>query len=130
VVTDSEFEVGAVGVVVRAEADELGLGWVAVVPLRAEQGLVREALSSLYSLFATTREVLRRAGPQVAEPKPDGQDNLAFLAVAMLNLTLRPVWRTGIPPWRRWRPPGPRAALAGSPSRPGRRSEHCGVSWS
>ena len=64
---------------------------MAVVPLRGGEGLVREALTSLYSLFATTREVLRRAGPQVAEPKPAGRYNLAFLAVAMLTFALRPV---------------------------------------
>ena len=82
---------------------------VAVVPLPAGEGLVREALSSLYSLFATTREVLRRAGPQVAEPKPDGQYNLAFLAVAMLNFVLRPVlarWHPALEEWEAKRPEG------------------------
>ena len=81
---------------------------VAVVPLRQDQGLVREALSSLYSLFATTREVLRKAGPQVAEPKPDGQYNLAFLTVAMLNFALRPVlayWHPALEEWEATRPP-------------------------
>ncbi len=82
---------------------------VAVVPLRETEGLVREALGSLYSLFATTREVLRRAGPQVAEPKPAGQFNLAFLAVAMLNFALRPVlahWHPALEEWEASRPPG------------------------
>jgi hypothetical protein len=82
---------------------------VAVVPLPAGEGLVREALSSLYWLFATTREVLRRAGPQVAEPKPDGQYNLAFLAVAMLNFVLRPVlgrWHPALEEWEAKRPEG------------------------
>jgi hypothetical protein len=82
---------------------------VAVVPLRPGEGLVREALDSLYSLFATTRGVLREAGPQVAEPKPDGQYNLAFLAVAMLNFALRPVlthWHPVLEEWEATRPPG------------------------
>ena len=82
---------------------------VAVVPLREGEGLVREALSSLYSLFATTREVLRRAGPQVAEPKPAGQYNLAFLAVAMLNFAIRPVlahWHPALEEWEATRPEG------------------------
>jgi hypothetical protein len=82
---------------------------VAVVPLREDQGLVREALSSLYSLFGTTREVLRRAGPEVAEPKPAGQYNLAFLAVAMLNFALRPVlgsWHPVLEEWEASRPQG------------------------
>ena len=33
---------------------------ITTVPLHAGTGLVREALSSLYSLFGTTREILRR----------------------------------------------------------------------
>lgn len=81
---------------------------VAVVPLREGEGLVREALSSLYTLFATTRDVLRKAGPQVAELKPDGQYNLAFLTVAMLNFALRPVlafWHPALEDWEATRPP-------------------------
>jgi len=39
---------------------------VAVVPLQPGEGLLGEALASLYSLFGVTREVLRRHGPDVA----------------------------------------------------------------
>jgi hypothetical protein len=38
---------------------------VAVQSLSAEQGTVREAMNSLYSLFGSTREILRKAGPKV-----------------------------------------------------------------
>ena len=38
---------------------------IAVQPLEVDQGLVREAMNSLYSLFGTTREVLKAAGPDV-----------------------------------------------------------------
>jgi len=38
---------------------------VAVQPLETDQGLLREALTSLYSLFGTTREILKDAGPDV-----------------------------------------------------------------
>lgn len=62
---------------------------VAVVPM--QQGLLREALNSLHSLFANSREILRRYGPATADPKPNGQYNLAYLTVAMLNFVLRPV---------------------------------------
>ena len=41
---------------------------VGVVKLGPDEGLVREALSSLYSLFDTTREILRCHGPAVARP--------------------------------------------------------------
>jgi hypothetical protein len=80
---------------------------IAVVPLGAEEGLLREALSSLYSLFATTRDILRRYGPDVAEPKPDGQYSFGILAVAMLNYGLRPVlarWHPALEDWEAGRP--------------------------
>jgi hypothetical protein len=82
---------------------------IAVVPLSAGEGLLREALSSLYSLFATTREILRRYGPDVAEPKPDGQYSFGVLAVAMLNYALRPVlarWHPALEDWEAARPTG------------------------
>jgi hypothetical protein len=78
---------------------------VAVVPL--EYGLLREALSSLYSLFASSRDVLRRYGPQVAEPKPNGEYNLGYLVVLMLNYAVRPVlsyWHPELQGWESTRP--------------------------
>lgn len=64
---------------------------ISVAELRPGEGLLREALSSLYSLFDTTRMILREHGPGIAQPK--GGDNLSFghLAVAVLNVVLRPV---------------------------------------
>ena len=66
---------------------------VAVRPLEPGHGFPREALSSLYSLFATTRDVLRQAGPEIAE----GPDALGPLAIRVLNDGLRPFtgrWHT------------------------------------
>ena len=80
---------------------------IAVVPLGPEEGLLREALSSLYSLFATTREILRRYGPDVAEPKPGGQYNFGTLAIALLNVGLRPVlgrWHPALQDWEAAQP--------------------------
>jgi hypothetical protein len=68
-----------------------------VVGLGPGQGLLREALSSLYELFSITREILRRHGPAVA---PKGQDQgLSFghLAVVVLNGALRPLLSTWHP---------------------------------
>ena len=82
---------------------------VAVVPLGAEEGLLREALTSLYSLFDTTRDILRRYGPAVAEPRPEGQYSFGVLAVAMLNYGLRPVlarWHPALEDWEASRPDG------------------------
>ncbi|MET7574893.1 hypothetical protein ABZT04_41440 [Streptomyces sp. NPDC005492] len=80
---------------------------VSVVPLRTDEGLMREALSSLYSLFATTRDVLRQHGPEVAEPKRNGQCNFGYLAVAMLNFGIRPLlarWHPALEDWENQRP--------------------------
>ena len=64
---------------------------VSVINLGPDEGLLRESLSSLYSLFSTTREILRKYGPAVAKPK--GEDGLSFglLAVTVLNTVLRPI---------------------------------------
>jgi hypothetical protein len=64
---------------------------VAVVDLGPEEGLLREALSSLYSLFATTRSILREHGPVVARAKGSGDYSFGLLAVVILNNVLRPV---------------------------------------
>lgn len=69
---------------------------VTVVPLKPGEGLLREALSSYYSLFETTRKILREHGYTVAQPKgPKGHnsDRLSFgiIAVAILNDMLRPL---------------------------------------
>ena len=86
---------------------------VATVPLAPGDALLREALSSLYSIFATTRDVLRRSGPDLAEPKPNGQYNFAFLAVTILNSGIRPLlarWHPALAEWEGQRPDGVSAA--------------------
>ncbi len=64
---------------------------IAVEELRPEEGLLREALSSLHTLFDTTREILRAYGPAVAQPKGDGSLSFGYLAVTILNTVLRPI---------------------------------------
>ncbi len=59
---------------------------VATQPLKANQGLLREALNSLYKIFDVTREILKEAGPEVAQ----GKESLGFYSMAILNDILRP----------------------------------------
>ena len=62
-------------------------------PLEPGAGSVRESLDSLYSLFGTTRQVLRAAGPEVG----DGPNALGPLAIRVLNDGVRPfllAWHT------------------------------------
>ena len=63
--------------------------------LKPDQGLLREALGSLYSLFGTTREILRKHGPTVDKPKGEGRLSFGLLAVAVLNTVLHPVSPNG-----------------------------------
>ena len=71
------------------------------------EGSVREALSSIYSLFDTTRGILRKYGPSVARPKSGEKLSFGFLAVSMLNLVLRPLlteWHPKLQSWERGHP--------------------------
>ena len=64
---------------------------VALTQVQPTEGGLRESLSSLHSLFDTARHVLREHGPGVARPKGKGNLSFGYLAVAILNLVLRPV---------------------------------------
>ncbi|WP_280723883.1 hypothetical protein [Kitasatospora sp. MAA4] len=55
--------------------------------LRDGEGIIREALTSLYGLFSTTREVLKSSRPSV--PAAGGL-TVENLAINMLNKELRP----------------------------------------
>lgn len=59
---------------------------IAVQPLGPDEGLLREALSSLYSIFSATREILRKAGPSVAQ----GPNSFGAVAIEVLNKGIRP----------------------------------------
>jgi hypothetical protein len=61
---------------------------IAVQPLAQDEGLYREVLNSLYSLFATTREILKEAGPSVgaSQKSVDGCD-IYQLSILMRSMT-------------------------------------------
>lgn len=64
---------------------------ISVVELKSDEGLLREALSSLYTLFDITRNILRKYGPSIARPTGDSHISFGYLAVAILNDLLRPI---------------------------------------
>ena len=77
---------------------------IAVQPLDAEEGLAREAMNSLYSLFASTRDILRKAGPEVGAAK----NSVGGIAIAVLNNGLRPFlakWHPLLQMWEVQRDP-------------------------
>jgi len=66
------------------------------VPLGPNERL-REASSSLHSMFLVTREILRRHGPGVARAGEEKRLSIAYLAVAVLNGWLRPLLTVWLP---------------------------------
>lgn len=78
----------APGPIERAAAFDLQIELVTrvgVQPLAPGQGSLREALTSLYSLFATTRDLLHRVAAESARPL-----TLPTIASTMTNQHLRP----------------------------------------
>ena len=93
------------------DESEVGAAWELYVEmvtrtplgdLPSHEGSAREALTSIYSLFDTTRSILRKYGPSVARPKSDAELSFGYLAVSMLNLVLRQLlteWHTRLRTW-------------------------------
>ncbi len=59
---------------------------VAIQPFTLDSGSLRSVLTSLYSIFGLTREILRTAGPEVAH----GPNSFGFLAIEVLTKGLSP----------------------------------------
>ena len=93
---------GLGGVTIEVTEAEAGAAWglyveystrIVGAELPPGLGSPREALTSLYSLFDTTRTVLREAGPEIAQ----SDDALGPLAIRALNEGVRPFlvkWHT------------------------------------
>ncbi|MEB3359748.1 MAG: hypothetical protein VKK04_23685 [Synechococcales bacterium] len=76
---------------------------VAVQSLNTEEGTVREAMNSLYSLFGSPRERPRKAGPGGGA----SHDSVGGIAIAVLNQGLRPFlskWHPRLQEWEAQRP--------------------------
>lgn len=71
--------------------------------LEADQGLLREALNSLYNMFGITRQILREAGPDVGLSAA----SVGGIAIAVLNKGLRPFlskWHPLLQTWEAQKP--------------------------
>lgn len=82
---------------------------ISVVELRAEDGLAREALSSLYTLFDTTRQIMRKYGPDVSPPGRPDDVTFGTLALTVLNVAVRPLlshWHPRLGAWEAQRAEG------------------------
>lgn len=80
---------------------------VTLIPLAPDNGILREALTSFYSLFGTTRQILREHGPRVARPAREGDLSFAAIALAVLNGAIRPLltrWHPELTAYEQQRP--------------------------
>ncbi|MBE9061660.1 hypothetical protein [cf. Phormidesmis sp. LEGE 11477] len=105
---------GIGGVEIEPDPTERNAAWelyvelvtrVAVQSLHPQEGLVREAMNSLYSLFGSTREILRKAGPKVGA----SHNSVGGIAIAVLNNGLRPFlskWHPLLQEWEGQKPDG------------------------
>ena len=76
---------------------------VDIESLEDDQGILREALTSLYNLFSITREVLKEAGPDVGAT----DSTVGGIAIRVLNDGLRPFvskWHPLLQDWESKRP--------------------------
>jgi hypothetical protein len=64
---------------------------ISVSELKSDEGLLREALSSLHAIFAISRDILKKYGASIARPKGDNYISFGYLSVAILNTVLRPI---------------------------------------
>jgi transcriptional regulator with XRE-family HTH domain len=81
---------------------------IAVVELPSDQGLLRDALTSLYTLFETTRRILKQHGVVLADGGQNGTVKVAAVAVWVLNGVIRPVlveWHPALLDYESQRPP-------------------------
>lgn len=76
---------------------------VAIQPFDPEMGSLRSVLTSLYSLFSLTREILREAGPGVAH----GPNSFGPIAIKVLTEGLAPFtkWHQPLLDYQQTRPP-------------------------
>lgn len=76
---------------------------IAVQPLEEGEGVLREALTSLYKVFDITRQILREAGPDIAQ----GPQSFGAIAIDVLNEGLRPFlvkWHPALKVWEEQKP--------------------------
>ena len=80
---------------------------ITTAELKENEGLLREALTSLHSLFGITRELLKRYGSHIATPGKPDDTTIGHLAVNILNKVIRPVlakWHPKLLDWEHRKP--------------------------
>lgn len=63
---------------------------IPIAQVKPGESSLQVCLTSLYKLFDSTREILRKYGPSVARPRTEGQVSFGYLSVKVLDIILRP----------------------------------------
>jgi hypothetical protein len=95
---------------------------ISTQPMTDEEGFIREALTSLYGLFSTTRDTLKSSRPSVPV---SGRQTVERLAVTMLNRQLRPFLSKWHPRLREFEKTHPDAPECAWPDNAACRAELC-----
>jgi len=80
---------------------------ITMTELHEYQGNLREALTSYYSLFDITREILKKYGPSIASAANPNDITLGHISVSVLNEILRPIlskWHPALINWEAQKP--------------------------
>jgi hypothetical protein len=83
---------------------------ISIQPLEEGTGILREALDSLYALFTSVRAILLEAAPT---RRATSTQTVEHLAIAMLNLQMRPFmskWHARLTAWEKENPDSPESA--------------------
>jgi hypothetical protein len=84
---------------------------VPVIPLRENEGLLREALSSLHAIFDETRKILRKGGVDLSVDRR-GELSFAVLVGHLLNQLIRPILACWHPKLKEWETQCPKSESA------------------
>ena len=71
---------------------------ISLQPLKADEGLVREALNSFYKLFQNMRLILQEGGPRAGLT----EDTIGYITIKLMNERLRPFlaeWHPKLQDW-------------------------------
>lgn len=100
--------------VLSDSATHRGVARVAMQSPVSQDGFIREALTSLYGLFAATRDILSASRPSLPV---SGDPTVEFLAITMLNRELRPFlskWHPWLREYEKAHPDAPESGWPGN----------------
>lgn len=75
---------------------------ISVIELPEDEGILRESLTSLHTLFNKTRDILHKYGPDILHTSDSDEMSFGYIAIVVLNYGLRPLltkWHPLLQDW-------------------------------